>query len=236
MSLQKLRHLSSKNPKKQIVVRQLSSCIHEKFNVFNIISIEYSKKLRKKFKPIDIIYNPLKKPDVEIKCYFLQDISSANRNTWNKSEKLSHGFAYQCYYCGKFFAISDRQELHMEHCSGVPGIIYNFNNQNLVTFEDNLGYKGDLPVVAYINFETTAPIGNCFDPEQKKMFVVSYVIVFAFHPKLKMDRVIIQRSFGHSLEQLTTIDYLTNDQMSLVDIKLIKQLKDSALELSRKKL
>ena len=165
----------------------------------------------------------------------MQDISRANRNTCNKGEKLWHDFAYQCYYSGKFFAITDRQELHMEHCSGVPGIIYNFNNQNLVTFEDNLGYKGDLPVVAYIDFETTAPTNSYFDFEQKKMFVVSYVIILAFHPKVKMDRVIIQRSFGRSLEQLTTIDYLTNDQMSLLDIKLIKQLKDSALEVSRKK-
>ena len=42
-----------------------------------------------------------------------------------------------------------------------------------------------------------------------------------------MNRVIIQRSFRHSLQQLTTIDYVTNDQMSLVDVKLIKQLKNS---------
>ena len=67
------------------------------------------------------------------------------------------------------------------------------------------------------------------------MFVVSYVIIVAFHPKLKMDRVIIQRSFGHSLEKLTTIDYLTNDQMCFVDVNLIKQLKDSALNVHRKK-
>ena len=51
----------------------------------------------------------------------------------------------------------------------------------------------------------------CFDPEQKKMLVASYVIIFAFHPKLKMDRIIIQGSFGHSLEQLTKINYLKND-------------------------
>ena len=87
----------------------------------------------------------------------------------------------------------------MEHCSGVPGIVYNFDNQNLVTFEDNLGYKGDLPEVAYIDFETTAPTDSCFDSEQKKMFVVSYIIILAFHPKLKMNRVTIQHSFGHSL-------------------------------------
>ena len=104
-----------------------------------------------------------------------------------------------------------------------------------MTFEDNLGYKGDLPVVAYIDFETTAPTGSCFDPEQKKMLVVSYVIIFAFHPKLKIGRIIIQRSFGHSLEQLTTIDYLKNDQMPFVNINLVKQLKDCVLEVSRKK-
>ena len=104
-----------------------------------------------------------------------------------------------------------------------------------MTFEDNLGYKGDLPVIVYIDLETTASTDSCFDPEQKKMFVVSYVIILAFHPKLKMDRVIIQRSFGHSLEQLTTIDYLANGQMSFVDVKLIKQLKDSTLEVNRKK-
>ena len=123
----------------------------------------------------------------------------------------------------------------MEHCFGVPGIVYNFNNQNLVTFEDNLGYKSDLPVVAYIYFETTAPTDSCFDPKQKKMFIVLYVTLIAFHQKLKMNSVIIQRSFGHSLEQLTTINYLTNDQMPFVNINLIKQLKDCALEVSQKK-
>ena len=80
----------------------------------------------------------------------------------NKGEKLSHDFAYRCYYCGKFFATSDRQKQYMEHCSGVLGIIYNFNNQNLGTFEDNLGYKGNLPVVAYIDFEMTAPHQQLF--------------------------------------------------------------------------
>ena len=177
----------------------------------------------------------MKKTDAEIKCYFLQDISRAYRNTCNKDEKLSHGFAYQCYYCNKFFVRPDKHKRHMRHCSSIPGIVYNFNNQNLVTFEDNLGYKGDLPVVAYIDFETTAPTNSCFDPKQKKMFVVLYVIIFSFHPKLKMNRIIIQRSFGHSLEQLTTINYLTNNQMPFININLVKQLKDWALEVSRKK-
>ena len=153
----------------------------------------------------------------------------------NKREKLSHGFVYQCYYCNTFFARPDKHKRHMEHCSAFPGIDYNFNNQNLATFEDNLDYKGNLPVVVYIDFETTASTDSCFDPEQKKMFVVSYVLILAFHPKSKINRVIIQRSFGYFLEQLTTINYLTNDQTPFVNINLIKQLKDCALEVSRKK-
>ena len=191
-------------------------------------------------------------------------LSKAYRNTCSRGEKLQHGFANQCYYCNKFFARPDKHKRHIEHCSGVPGLVYSFNNQNLVTFEDNLGYKCDLPAVvlgvvygfnnqnfvtfednlgykgnhpevACIDFETTASTGNCFNLEQKSMFLVSYVIIVAFHPKLKMERVIIQRSFGHSLEKLKTIDYLTNEQMSFPDVNLIKQLKDSALNVHRKK-
>ena len=37
----------------------------------------------------------------------------------------------------------------------VPGVIYNFENQSLVTFEDNLKFMGDLPSPAYFDFETT---------------------------------------------------------------------------------
>ena len=124
-------------------------------------------------------------------CYFSQDISRAYRNTCNKGEKLSHRFGYHCYYCNKFFVRPGKHKRHMEHYSGISGVVYSFNNKNLVTFEDNLGYKGDLPVFAYIDFETAGPTDICFDPVQKNMFVVFYVIILAFHPKLKLDRVII---------------------------------------------
>ena len=44
----KFRHLSMKEPKKQNIVRQLSSCLMEKYNGFQVISIEYARKQRKK--------------------------------------------------------------------------------------------------------------------------------------------------------------------------------------------
>ena len=43
--------------------------------------------------------------------------------------------------------------------SGVPGIICNFSNKNLITFE------------------STAPTNNCFNPEQKKDYLLCFVRV-----------------------------------------------------------
>ena len=87
----------------------------------------------------------------------------------------------------------------------------------------------------YFDFETIAPTDNFFDPEQKKMFVMSYVFIVAFHLHLNLRKIIVQRRYAHSLEQLTTIHYLTNDQMSVIDITLVKQLNDIAQEISRRK-
>ena len=44
----KFKHLSMKEPKKQNLVRQLSSCLMEKYNGFQVISIEYARKQREK--------------------------------------------------------------------------------------------------------------------------------------------------------------------------------------------
>ena len=49
------------------------------------------------------------------------------------------------------------------------------------------------------------------------MFVVSYVLIVAFHQVLTLNRIIIQRSYSHSLEELTMIKYLNDDQMKFID-------------------
>ena len=48
-----------------------------------------------------------------------------------------------------------------------------FNTQSLLTVEKNLKYKGDIPLVAYINFETTSQTDECLDTENMKIFAVS---------------------------------------------------------------
>ena len=104
--------------------------------------------------------------------------------------------------------------------------------QSLISFEDNFHAKGDL---VYFEFETTAPTDNWFDPEQKTMFVVSYIMIVAFHSDLKIDRIIIQRSCAHAIEQLTSLDYFSQDQIKRINKELVRQLKDIALDVSKRK-
>ena len=82
---------------------------------FQTIVIEFTRKTRKNFKPIDIIHNPAKKT----LCYYSSDISKAYYNTHSihDSDKLKHGFAYECYYCSKCFTRPDRHKKHKENCA-----------------------------------------------------------------------------------------------------------------------
>ena len=50
-----------------------------------------------------------------------------------------------------------------------------------------------------------------------------------------MNRVIIAQSFGHLLQKLTSIDYLTRDQSGFTNQKTLLQLKDYALAVSQYK-
>ena len=60
------------------------------------------------------------------------------------------------------------------------------------------------------------------------MFAVPYVVVLAFHPDLDIDHVIIERSFGHSREKLTSLNYLKHKQLNFKDNKTLLQLRDCA--------
>ena len=47
-------------------------------------------------------------------------------------------------------------------------------------------------------------------------------MIVAFQPKLTLDRIIIQRSFAHSLEKLAILDYFTREQISYLDSSDVK--------------
>ena len=104
-----------------------------------------------------------------------------------------------------------------------------------MSYQDNFHNKGDVPFVIFFDFETTAPTDNCLDPEQKTMFVISYVMIVAFHPVLKLDRIIIYRSFAHSLEQLTTLNFFSREQISFIELHLINMLRDMGFDVCKRK-
>ena len=131
-------------------------------------------------------------------CYSTTDISKAHRSSCSQGEKDKekkvHGFAYECYYCRKFFAQPDKKA-HRNLCRHT--LYINFNNQNLITLEENLKYRGDLDMIVYFDYETTATTNNCLNPEQRETFLISYLMIVAFQPGLKLNRIIIECSFGH---------------------------------------
>ena len=89
-----------------------------------------------------------------------------------------------------------------------------------------------MPFALYFDFETTAPKDNCFDPEQTKMFPVSYALTVCFHSKLEIPKVIAERSYTHSINELISIDYWTIDQINFADQKPVSQLRDNAFEVN----
>ena len=87
----KFRHLTMKKPKKQNIVRQLSSCLMEKYNGFQVISIAFLLNLFL-LKPLDIIYKQTKDIEIEPLCYFSDDISKACSLTYSKSNEIKRAY------------------------------------------------------------------------------------------------------------------------------------------------
>ena len=228
----KFQYLLKQDPQKKNVIRDLSSCIIEKFNGFNIARLELDRELRKEISPIDFLYKPVKKDTNNVECFFSTQINLAYRNTFSEDKKVRHGTAFQCFFCSKYFGRKNMWERHFQNCTDRPGFVCNINTRTLLTFEENLKCKCDVPMTAYIDFETTAPTDDCLDPESRKMFAVSYVIIFAFHPDLGWS---IERSFGHTQAQPCSLNYLTNKQLKFKNLTNLKQLRDCALSVSSKK-
>ena len=107
----------------------MSSCINEKFSRFNIVRVEFSKKLRQPFCSINIIYKTVKKVDDIINCFFSEKLNIAFQVSFNEGSKIKHCSARQCYFCSNYCARKDKFDRHFENCAGQPSYVYNFNTQ-----------------------------------------------------------------------------------------------------------
>ena len=231
----KFRYLFHRTDEKNETIKSTSSCMRNKFNGFNVVAPYLENKIKKDLRPIDIIYEPVRNQNDVIKCYFSIDIKLAYRARAPKKNKMVNNVPHECYYCVSFFASKQTFETHIKSCSGKPGMVYSFNIQNIVTFEENLKYMGDLPFSAYADFETTAPAADYLCPENNKMFAVSYSIVFAWHPKLNLPRQCVVRGCNHSIDQLADMSHLTDEQLALRKQTTAEQLRDAVIAVHEKK-
>ena len=168
--------------------------------------------------------------------FFTEDIRHAFRGTYGTGQEFRNAAAvYECYYCSNFFVRKGDFHKHIKVCGKKPGVVYDFNLQNVVTFEDTIKYKSDLPFCVYADFETTAPTSDCLNPESSSMFAVPYALVFAWHPKLNLERQIVVRGYNHSLEELADVSYLTSEQIAIRNQRTVEQLRDSVLNVHSKK-
>ena len=44
---------------------------------------------------------------------------------------------------------------HIQVCTAKEGITHSFNNREIISFQDNFKYLGDVPFTVYFDFETT---------------------------------------------------------------------------------
>ena len=232
----KYRQLLIKKTEKQNQNKQLASCLIQKYNGFQVIKSLFNKRQRRTFSPVDIIYIPTKNAQILPSCFYMTNISNAYTALYSEGLKTRRAFTiYECYYCNKFFRQKHKKENHVKVCSRKPGIVYNFCSQTLTSFEDNYKAKGDVPFPIYFDFETTSPTDSeWLNPEEKKKFVMSYVIIVAFHPHFNFDRIVVQRSMCHPKDELTSVNYLSREHFDFKPPELIKQLYNQALHVSKR--
>ena len=113
---------------------------------------------------------------------------------------------------------------HMSVCVGKEGITYAFDNGQIVNFQDNFKYLGDVPFTVYFDFETTTGNSAFSDP---KMYVISYCQIYPFHPSLNLDKIVIFRSFQQTAEQIYVLSHSKREHTPYFNKNNFSQLKDA---------
>ena len=232
------RYVIKKLRTKNEVKRELSSCIKERFNGFQVVRHLFGKEEKRKFEPLDIVYKPIKSLEQKIECYFTDEIRLAYRAVVHRGKLMFDSMtAEQCYACNFFVAGIFALDKHLETCSFIPGIVYKFENQHITTFEDNFRFMGEQPFAIYFDLETTCGKKEFYNVEKSDngMYPVYYCFIVAFHPSLDLDKITVLRSFNDSFEQLNDISYLPNEMIRYFDHITVKQLQACTKDVLRKK-
>ena len=223
---------------------ELSACVIQKFNGYDLLraSLKYSEK--KDLLPIDIVYELTLNTEKPIKCFFASEIHLAFDTYFDKIAKgnkkmVKCNITKQCPCCNNFFMKSNKKmKDHINSCSAQAGFNYSFDNGKIINYQDNFKKIGDLPFAVFYDFETTTGSVVFFDA---KMYVVSYCMIIAFQPDLNIPRLYIYRSYDQSHDDLTSLHHFDAVQRHFFNfqdnfnIKTLKQLQNATLAVKNKK-
>ena len=177
-----------------------------------------------------------------IECFFAPEIHLDFRTSIEKSKNgekvLNHTRAKQCHYCNNYFIKSnEKMKKHLSVCSGKAGFTFSFDNGKIVDYQDHYRNLGDLPFSIYHDFETTTGSVVFFDA---KINMVSYCMVVAFHPDLKIPRLMIFRSYDQNqnvltlLSQFQTLEFNFFEDPENFNKTTLKQLEAAAFSVQNR--
>ena len=84
---------------------------------------------------------------------------------------------------------------------------------------------GDILFTFCFDFETTTGDSILYDP---KIFVLSYCLVYSSHPDLKLDEMVIYKSFQQNFEEICSLDQFSREYVKFFDPVTLDQMKDAA--------
>ena len=130
--------------------KELSACIIEKFNGYELLRNQLQFKERKNFIPIDVVYEPTLNDKKTIECFYVPEISLGYYVTRDKLRKgkkeTEDNKARQCHYCNNFFVKSaEKMGKKLSCCAGKAGFTYSFDNGKIIDYQDHYKNLGDLP-------------------------------------------------------------------------------------------
>ena len=85
---------------------------------------------------------------------------------------------------------------------------------------------GDLPFIVYFDFEMTTGDSVLHD---QKIYFISYCQIYAFHPKLKLPKILVFSSFQQNFDQITSLHHQSQEHIPYFDQITMSQMKETAM-------
>ena len=141
------------------------------------------------FSPVDNSFEPVKHNVIKSNCYFSNKKFLEYRTTYERGGSIKQTF--ECHYCSSHCMRKNRYKKRVKSFSSILGVLYNFNTQSLVSFEENLKYKDDLPFAGYCAFDGMTTSECSLDMKRNEMLPALYGIILVFHSDLNLYCIII---------------------------------------------